>query len=163
MMHIVSYYGDLFACPGSFSAGQPQYCCGPDPSSCCSNKSYFTVPVGTLILRQFQLSDHATIFSTGGSTAAMPTASATRTGTTSAPMVSSTGSTLLPSSHPSNGPSSKSLGIGLGIGLPLGIVLLALLFLHYRELRKHNKQIQSGANETTPSQHTARLEPGLVQ
>src|SRR5213078_102948 len=97
------------------------------------------------------------------STVAMPTASATLTSTHSPPTVSSTSSTLLPLSHPSNGPSSKSLGIGLGIGLPLGIVLLALLFLHYRELRKHNRQSQSGANETTLSQHPARLEPGVVQ
>ena len=139
MMRIRNNYVTLFECPGSVYP--PKFCCGPDPTSCWSNNSSFIISLGTIILREFQLSDHATILSMGGSSAAISTTSTTPISITA---FHTAGSTATPSPQPLDDPSPKSLGIGLGIGLLLGLALLVLLFLHYRELRKHNRQGEGG-------------------
>jgi hypothetical protein len=126
-------YDILYNCPNS--GYPPQYCCSGDPTSCCSNKSYFNVPAGTLILRPFQLATIA-----AGSS---PTVAAGPSPTSSVNSLNPTSLTPTTPSKSSNSPSAESIGIGLGVGIPLGLALLAILGLLYRELRKRNRPNQN--------------------
>lgn len=124
-MRIGSDYVTLFECPNT-GTEPPGYCCGPDPTSCCANKSYVHVPAGTLILRPFQL---ATITSTSSVSSVSPTPS---------PSTSiSTAPGPVPSSQSSTG--THTLALALGLGLPLGLGLLAVLFFVGWQLQKYNR------------------------
>jgi hypothetical protein len=126
-----SDYQALFECPNT-GTEPPGYCCGPDPTSCCANKSYVSVPAGTLILRPFQL---AAITSTLSVSSVSPTAAlATSTSTVPRPA---------PSSQSSTG--THTLALALGLGLPLGIGLLAVLLFVGWQLQKYNRLHANGA------------------
>ena len=120
-MRIGSDYVTLFECPNS-GTEPPGYCCGPDPTSCCANKSYISVPAGTLTLRLFQLA------------AIIPTSSVSSVSLTTAP---TTPTSTAPPSQSSTG--THTLALALGLGLSLGIGLLAVLFFVGLQLQKYNK------------------------
>lgn len=88
---------------------------------CCSNKSYFLVSSGGLVLRHFQLANI-------NSQSLTPSAT-----TTSSP---------LPSASDSSGgqPNSKIIAVGLGLGIPFCLTILALIFLLLWELGKRGRE-----------------------
>jgi hypothetical protein len=129
-MRIGSDYVTLFECPNT-GTEPPGYCCGPDPTSCCANKSYVHVPAGTLILRPFQL---PTVTSTSSVSSVSPTPSP------SACTLAAPGP--VPSSQSSTG--THTLALTLGLGLPLGLGLLAVLFFVGWQLQKYNSLHANG-------------------
>jgi hypothetical protein len=125
-----SDYVTLFECPNT-GTEPPRYCCGPDPTSCCANKSYVHVPAGTLILRPFQL---LTVTSTSSVSSVSPTPSpSTSTSTAPGPV---------PSFQSSTG--THTLALALGLGLPLGLGLLAFLSFVCWQLQKYNRLHANG-------------------
>ena len=111
-----------------------EFCCGhmaTNVSTCCANGGAFSVPVGQIVLRPYQLSSYLAT-STSISEASVSTPSTTY-------------QTLSTSSSPSGQSSQvssenkKSLAIGLGVGIPFLLLLIgALVFLRFH-LRRQNQ------------------------
>lgn len=115
-----------------------EFCCGhmaTNVSTCCANGGAFSVPVGQIVLRPYQISSYL--------------ASSTSISAASVSTPSTTYPTLSTSSSPSGQSSQvssenkKSLTIGLGVGLGVGIPFLllligALVFLRFH-LRRQNQ------------------------
>jgi len=126
----------LFPC---MESGHPyQFCCeSSNVEQCCSNKGYFYVPSGTLVLRSFQVSQYLTSL--------FPS--------TVSPQISATSASTSTSSLPTSGAaannqsSSISLAVGLGVGINFGVTLFALLVLLIRELRRRNRSEHESQNQ----------------
>jgi hypothetical protein len=100
-------------------------------STCCANGGAFSVPVGQIVLRPYQISSYL--------------ASSTSISAASVSTPSTTYPTLSTSSSPSGQSSQvssenkKSLTIGLGVGIPFLLLLIgALVFLRFH-LRRQNQ------------------------
>lgn len=120
-------------------------------SACCANGGAFSVPVGQIVLRSFQISSYLASSSytatSGPSTAAGPT--------------SSTSSSSSGSSTSSNSKTlALSLGVGLGVGIPVALLLIgALLFLGLQLKRQNNSPAPPMASGAPPM--TGSYPPGV--
>ena len=148
--------GNLFPCPNSANSATStiSYCCGLDSIACCNNGSYFSVLVGTLVLRSLQATISATALSSSGSS--QTTIFGFSMSTTSA-------ATAIPSSASSNPPSVTSLAVGLGVGIPLGLALIVLLCLLLRQQRQYNKAVAEQAYKNTIVQPTLETNTQAVR
>jgi hypothetical protein len=144
----------LFACPNAeIPYGPVSYCCGPDPTSCCSSKQYFTIPyiadTAVSIWRPVPMTTSLTTTYTTQSSIPLPLTTQTTSPTTS--------TALTPSSMQGT-KSNKPLAIGLGVGLPLGVLLIgAIAFLGW-QLRRHNNR-QTSNTQQEISQGSSQLVP----
>ena len=114
------------------------YCCDPNATECCSQSSWSSVPVGTIIRNAVSSFILATTTSSSISTS-MPTSyPPTLSDPTSPPISTSTQISTADSISLQIG-----LGVGLGLGLPIALALIGLLgFLVWetRKLTRHNGQ-----------------------
>ena len=121
-----------------------EFCCGhvaTNVSTCCANGGAFSVPVGQIVLRPYQLSSYLAT-STSISEASVSTPSTTY-------------QTLSTSSSPSDQSSQVSsenknslaigLGVGLGVGIPFLLLLIgALVFLGFQLKRQNQNRAPPG-------------------
>lgn len=129
----------MYPCANTEPAGggSVEFCCGHEAtnvSTNCANGGAFSVPVGQIVLRPYQLSSYLAT-----STSSSPASGSTPSTTYS---TLSTSSSSSGQSRQVSFENKKSLAIGLGLGLGIGIpfllLLSALVFLGL-QLKRQNK------------------------
>jgi hypothetical protein len=153
----------IFPCPNTeIPDGIVSYCCGPDPTSCCSSKQYFSIPyvMNTAVSIWRPISTPTFLSTTGTAQLTAPLPSTIQT-------TSSTTSTTLAPSHTQGITSDKSLAIGLGVGITLGLLLISAITLLGWQLRRFNSRHASNTQQEVsqgPSQlpvHQSELDASL--
>jgi hypothetical protein len=153
----------FFACPNTeVPDGFVSYCCGPDPTSCCSNKQYFSIPYieNTAVSIWRPVTTTTSLLTTDTAQLTTPlltTQTTSPTTSTTLTLSPTTFTTLTP--PPTQGTTSdKSLAIGLGVGLPVGVLLIgAITFLGW-PLRRYNNRHTSNVQQEI-SQDPSQLVP----